>query len=45
LIILGGTAAYAGGASIVKGSIRVAFWGALAMGITAGVGKLFGAVV
>jgi len=45
LIILGGTAAYAGGASIVKGSIRVAFWGALAMGLTAGVGKLFGAVV
>jgi len=45
LIILGGTAAYAGGASIVKGAIRVAFWGALAMGITAGVGRLFGTVV
>ena len=43
--ILGGTAAYAGGASIAKGAVRVAFWGALAMGITAGVGKLFGAAV
>lgn len=45
LVILGGTAAYAGGASIFKGAIRVAFWGALAMGITAGVGKLFGTIV
>ena len=45
LVILGGTAAYAGGASMSKGALRVAFWGALAMGITAGVGRLFGAVV
>ncbi|NTU58704.1 MAG: VIT family protein [Chlorobiaceae bacterium] len=45
LVVLGGTAAYAGGASIVNGSMRVAFWGALAMAITAGVGKMFGAVV
>lgn len=45
LIILGGTAASAGGASIFKGAMRVAFWGALAMAITAGVGRLFGAVV
>ncbi|MBU5636952.1 VIT family protein [Geomonas sp. Red69] len=45
LAILGATAAYAGGAPIVKGAIRVAFWGALAMGLTAGVGKLFGTVV
>lgn len=45
LIALGGTAAYAGGASIVRGATRVAFWGALAMGLTAGVGRLFGAVV
>ena len=45
LLILGGIAAYAGGASVVKGALRVAFWGALAMIITAGVGKLFGAVV
>jgi VIT1/CCC1 family predicted Fe2+/Mn2+ transporter len=43
LVILGGTAAYAGGASIARGAMRVAFWGALAMGLTAGVGKLFGA--
>jgi vacuolar iron transporter family protein len=42
LVILGGTAAYAGGASIVRGALRVCFWGALAMGITAGVGRLFG---
>lgn len=45
LVILGGTAAYAGGASIPKGAMRVAFWGALAMGLTAGVGRLFGAAV
>ena len=43
--ILGGAAAYAGGASIATGAVRVAFWGALAMGITAAVGKLFGATV
>lgn len=43
--ILGATAAYAGGAPIAKGTVRVAFWGALAMGLTAGVGKLFGTVV
>ncbi len=45
LVVLGGTAAYAGGASIARGSIRVAFWGALAMGLTAAVGKLFGATL
>jgi len=45
LVILGGTAAYAGGAPLVKGALRVAFWGALAMGLTAGVGRFFGAVV
>jgi VIT1/CCC1 family predicted Fe2+/Mn2+ transporter len=45
LVILGGTAAYAGGASLIKGALRVAFWGALAMGLTAGVGKLFGVAV
>jgi VIT1/CCC1 family predicted Fe2+/Mn2+ transporter len=42
LVILGGTAAYAGGASIARGAMRVAFWGALAMGLTAGVGRFFG---
>jgi vacuolar iron transporter family protein len=45
LIILGGTAAYAGGASIVRGALRVSFWGALAMGLTAGIGKLFGTAI
>ncbi len=45
LAILGGTAAYAGGAPILKGAVRVAFWGALAMAISAGVGRLFGATV
>jgi VIT1/CCC1 family predicted Fe2+/Mn2+ transporter len=45
LVVLGATAAYTGGASVATGAVRVAFWGALAMGITAGVGRLFGAVV
>ena len=44
LVALGATAAYAGGAPVAKGALRVAFWGALAMAITAGVGRLFGAV-
>ncbi|MCL4140803.1 UNVERIFIED_CONTAM: hypothetical protein GTU68_008296, partial [Idotea baltica] len=42
LALLGVLAAFAGGASKVKGAIRVSFWGALAMGITALVGKLIG---
>lgn len=45
LAILGGTAAYAGGASIAKGAMRIAFWGAIAMGLTASVGRFFGAVI
>ena len=45
LIAFGGTAAYAGGAYVTRGAMRVAFWGTLAMGITAGVGKIFGAAV
>jgi VIT1/CCC1 family predicted Fe2+/Mn2+ transporter len=45
LAILGGTAASAGGASVASGAVRVAFWGALAMGLTAGVGRLFGAAL
>jgi len=44
LAFLGGLAARAGGAPVVVGAIRVAFWGALAMGITASVGALFGTV-
>jgi vacuolar iron transporter family protein len=43
LAVLGAMAAYAGGAPMLKGAMRVVFWGALAMGITAGVGRLFGA--
>lgn len=43
LAVLGMLAARAGGASMTVGAIRVTFWGALAMAITAGVGTLFGA--
>ena len=45
LAILGAVAARAGGASMLKGAIRVLFWGTIAMAATALVGKLFGAVV
>lgn len=45
LALLGGLAAKAGGASAVKGAVRVTFWGALAMALTAGVGALFGTAV
>ena len=45
LAILGGLAAFAGGASATRGAVRVTFWGALAMALTAGVGALFGAAV
>lgn len=45
LAVLGGIAAFAGGAPILKASARVTFWGALAMLLTAGVGKLFDVVV
>ena len=45
LALLGGLAAYVGGADIVRGAMRVTFWGALAMAATAGVGALFGASV
>jgi VIT1/CCC1 family predicted Fe2+/Mn2+ transporter len=44
LVGLGAVAAHAGGASPIVGATRVAFWGALAMIVTAGVGWLFGAV-
>ena len=42
LALLGGWAAHTGGASIKMGALRVTFWGALAMVVTAGVGALFG---
>jgi len=45
LALLGALAARAGGAPILIGTVRVTFWGALAMAITAGIGALFGTVV
>ena len=45
LALLGGLAARAGGAPMATAAARVAFWGALAMGVTAGVGALLGTVV
>lgn len=44
LTVLGGIAARAGGAPVFKASARVTFWGALAMALTALVGRLFGVV-
>lgn len=44
LAVLGGIAARAGGAPVLRASMRVAFWGALAMALTAGVGRLFGVI-
>jgi vacuolar iron transporter family protein len=41
LAALGGLAARAGGAGVAAGAIRVTFWGALAMAVTAGVGAAF----
>ncbi|HEU5359261.1 MAG TPA: VIT family protein [Gemmatimonadales bacterium] len=45
LLVLGAVAARLGGASLTRGAVRVAFWGAVAMACTALVGRLFGAVV
>jgi len=42
--VLGGLAAHTGGAGVPMGALRVTFWGALAMAVTAGVGALFGTV-
>jgi VIT1/CCC1 family predicted Fe2+/Mn2+ transporter len=42
LAMLGGLAARTGGAPVAVGAIRVTFWGALAMGLTAAVGRIFG---
>ena len=43
--ILGALAARIGGAGVMKGAMRVTFWGAFAMALTAGIGKLFGTAV
>lgn len=45
LLMLGAFAARLGGAPLLRGAVRVAFWGVMAMGATMLVGKLFGAVV
>ena len=45
LVALGGLSAHAGGASLLRGALRMLFWGALAMGLTAAVGRLFGAAL
>jgi vacuolar iron transporter family protein len=44
LAILGALAAQAGRAPVTMGALRVTVWGALAMGVTAGVGRMFGGV-
>lgn len=44
LAALGGIAARAGGAPVARAALRVTFWGALAMALTAGIGRLFGIV-
>ncbi|HKV74850.1 MAG TPA: VIT family protein [Gemmatimonadales bacterium] len=45
LAALGALAARLGGASPARGALRVTFWGAVAMGVTALIGRLFGTVV
>ncbi len=42
---LGGLAAFVGASNVVRGVIRVTFWSALAMGVTAGIGALLGTVL
>ena len=45
LSLLGAIGAKAGGAGLLKPTVRVTFWGAFAMGLTAGIGAVFGKVV
>ena len=45
LALLGAIGARAGGANMLRATVRVTFWGALAMALTAGIGRLFGTVV
>ena len=45
LALLGAIGARAGGANVWRATVRVTFWGALAMALTAGIGKLFGTIV
>jgi VIT1/CCC1 family predicted Fe2+/Mn2+ transporter len=44
LAVLGAVGARTGGAGVLRATVRVTFWGALAMAVTAGIGKLFGVV-
>ncbi len=44
LALLGAVSGYTGGAPVMKATMRVTFWGALAMALTAGVGAIFGVV-
>lgn len=44
LLLLGGISAKVGGANVIAGAMRVALWSALAMGVTAAIGGLFGGV-
>lgn len=45
LALLGAIGGRAGGAHVLRATLRVTFWGALAMALTAGIGALFGTVV
>jgi VIT1/CCC1 family predicted Fe2+/Mn2+ transporter len=45
LALLGAIGARTGGANILRATVRVTFWGALALGVTAGIGKVFGTIV
>ena len=45
LALLGAIGAKAGGANVLRATARVTFWGALAMALTAGIGKVFGTAV
>lgn len=45
LAVLGAIGAKVGGSKIFRATLRVTFWGALALGITAGIGKIFGTVL
>ena len=45
LAILGAVGAKTGGAAILQATVRVTFWGAVAMAVTAGIGRLVGAAV
>jgi VIT1/CCC1 family predicted Fe2+/Mn2+ transporter len=44
LAILGAIAARIGRARVLTGALRITFWGAIAMGLTAAVGRLFGVI-